>query len=434
MPKVSVIIPLYNVGHDIDRCLASVCGQTHRDLEALVVDDASTDECAELAHAWETRDERVRVISHEHNSGLHLARKTGVAAMRGTYALFLDSDDEFCDETVIERLVAEMERDPVDVLRFGLEAVAIDGTSEDEARQLSAWSSVPMERLTGNEAARRAFLSDEHNVLPWHVTHRVFAAPVLTEAFSRMVGERLERAEDAYEYLVISSLAKSERAVCDIVGYRYYLGGGVMNARALPASKFHAQADAIRACYEAAEAYAADLADENFKVYATDLKRKLLETVGTMWHERVADLDKPQAAHDLALLLGVDETCAELFRFVRDRAYEFVAAGSVPSPDDELFLLLGLANLTHGMGVGAGPEHERAEAMRTVALGHVSELLAPRAALEAARSEAEARSALLEEQLRNVQGSVSFRIGKNLTAPVRAARSLVAGRGHSHEH
>lgn len=422
MPTVSVVIPLYNTGRDLERCLASVLGQTHQDLEAIVVDDASTDSSLDVARAWAARDQRVRVVAHERNQGLHLARKSGVAAAQGDYVLFLDSDDELCDATVLERLLAQMQRDPVDVLRFGLEAVPIEGTPADAARQLSAWSSVSMRRLDGREAARLAFAASEKNVLPWHVTHRLFAAGIVARAFELMTGERLERAEDAYEYLVIASLAKSERDACDIVGYRYYLGGGVMNSRPLMADAFLAQCASLRACYAAALDYAASTGDALLLSCATDLKRKLLETAGTMWHDRVAAVDKPAAALALADLLGVDETCAELYRLVRDRAYEFVAAGSPASADDELFLLLGLANLVHGMDHEPSPEHERAEALRTTALGHVGELLTPRSELEAER----ARSALLEEQLSGMAGSVSFSIGRAVTAPLRMVRSIIS--------
>lgn len=430
MPTVSVVIPLYNTGRDLERCLASVLGQTHQDLEAIVVDDASTDGSLDVAQAWAARDQRVRVVAHERNQGLHLARKSGVAAAQGDYVLFLDSDDELCDATVLERLVAQMQRDPVDVLRFGLEAVPIEGTPADAARQLSAWSSVSVGRLDGREAARLAFAASEKNVLPWHVTHRLFAAGIVARAFELMTGERLERAEDAYEYLVIASLAKSERDACDIVGYRYYLGGGVMNSRPLMADAFLAQCASLRACYAAALDYAASTGDALLLSCATDLKRKLLETAGTMWHDRVAAVDKPAAALALADLLGVDETCAELYRLVRDRAYEFVAAGSPASADDELFLLLGLANLVHGMDHEPSPEHERAEALRTTALGHVGELLTPRSELEAER----ARSALLEEQLSGMAGSVSFSIGRAVTAPLRVVRSIATGGKRTQQH
>lgn len=423
MPTVSIVIPLYNTGRDLERCLASVLDQTHRALEAIVVDDASTDDSLDVAREWAARDQRVRVVVHERNQGLHLARKSGVAAAQGDYLLFLDSDDELCDATVLERLVAQMEQDPVDVLRFGLEAVPIEGTPADAARQLSAWSSVAMGRLDGREAVRLAFAASENNVLPWHVTHRLFAADLAARAFDLMTGERLERAEDAYEYLVIASLAISERDACDIVGYRYYLGGGVMNSRPLEADAFLAQCASLRACYAAALDYAASSGDALMLSCATDFKRKLLETAGTMWHDRVAAQDKPATALALADLLGVDETCAELFRLVRDRAYEFVATGSPVPTDDELFLLLGMANLVHGMAHEDGPEHERAEALRTTALGHVGELLVPRSELEAERS----RSALLEEQLSAMAGSVSFSIGRAVTAPLRMVRSIVLG-------
>ena len=62
-PLVSVVVPAYNAAWSLDETLASVCAQTYRDIEVLVVDDGSTDSTAEVATAWSRRDARVRLIS-----------------------------------------------------------------------------------------------------------------------------------------------------------------------------------------------------------------------------------------------------------------------------------------------------------------------------------------------------------------------------------
>ena len=428
MPKVSIIIPLYNVEQVVARCLDSVCAQAHGDLEIIVVDDASTDGSPDVACQYAERDGRVRVIRHERNRGLHLARMTGVRAMTGAYALLLDSDDALCDETVIEKLVSEVRRDPVDVLRFGLEAVPIDGTSQDEARQLSAWSNAPKGTLTGKEAACLAFAAESHNELPWHVTHRLFRADMLREAFSRMSTERLERAEDAYEYFVMTDVMGLERDACDIMGYRYYLGGGVMNARGLTLEGFLSQAAAIRDCYEAAASYAARSDDPDYAILAADLRHKLLETIGTMWHDRVSSGDKPTAALELARLIGPDEAGTELYRFVRDRAYHHLDHRSYPKPGDELLLLLGVARSVEVSEQEGSAEYERYAAMRSIAEQHVRDLLVPQGETGSLAQELDderRRSAFLKEQLDDVVGSVSFRIGRALTALPRHARDLL---------
>ena len=94
MPVVSVVIPAFNRTDTILRSVTSVVAQTFADWEAIVVDDGSTDDTAAIATGF---DPRIRIIRQE-NQGLSAARNTGVAAARGEYLAFLDSDDEWRPE------------------------------------------------------------------------------------------------------------------------------------------------------------------------------------------------------------------------------------------------------------------------------------------------------------------------------------------------
>lgn len=91
-PVLSVVVPAYNVAEYLPACLDSLLDQTLRDLEVIVVDDASPDECGEIADSYAARDPRV-VVLHTQNQGVGPARNTGVAAARGRYLAFVDSDD-----------------------------------------------------------------------------------------------------------------------------------------------------------------------------------------------------------------------------------------------------------------------------------------------------------------------------------------------------
>jgi len=91
MPAVSVVIPSFNRGHLIRACLASVLAQSFRDLEVIVVDDASTDDTREQVLSMP--DSRVRYIAHTQNQGGAAARNTGIRASGAEFVAFLDSDD-----------------------------------------------------------------------------------------------------------------------------------------------------------------------------------------------------------------------------------------------------------------------------------------------------------------------------------------------------
>lgn len=107
MPTVSVIIPTYNRANPLQRTLDSVLEQTYDDLEAIVVDDASTDETAAVMESYD--DPRVTFVQHETNEGGSAARNTGIEHAAGEYVAFLDSDDEWRPRK-LERQVDLLER------------------------------------------------------------------------------------------------------------------------------------------------------------------------------------------------------------------------------------------------------------------------------------------------------------------------------------
>ncbi|QLG60375.1 glycosyltransferase family 2 protein [Halorarum salinum] len=107
MPTVSVIIPTYNRAEPLRRTLDSVLAQTYDDLEAIVVDDASSDGTASVMESYD--DPRVTFIQHETNQGGSAARNTGIEHASGEYMAFLDSDDEWLPRK-LERQVDLLER------------------------------------------------------------------------------------------------------------------------------------------------------------------------------------------------------------------------------------------------------------------------------------------------------------------------------------
>ena len=92
MPRISVVVPIYDVEMYLSECLRSLAAQTTRDLEVVMVDDGSSDDSAAIAERFAARDRRFRLITQA-NAGLGHARNTGVAAAGGELLAFVDSDD-----------------------------------------------------------------------------------------------------------------------------------------------------------------------------------------------------------------------------------------------------------------------------------------------------------------------------------------------------
>ena len=102
---ITVIIPVYNIMDCLERCVNSVCAQTYRNLEILLVDDGSTDGTGELCDRLAQGDERIRVF-HKPNGGSSSARNLGIDRAQGEYLGFVDSDD-FIEPDMYERLMEQ---------------------------------------------------------------------------------------------------------------------------------------------------------------------------------------------------------------------------------------------------------------------------------------------------------------------------------------
>ncbi len=102
-PLVSVIVPCYKVEKYLPNCIESVINQTYDNLELILVDDGSPDNCGEICDGYAAKDSRIKVV-HKQNGGLSSARNAGMKVMTGDFVTFLDSDD-FLHEEALHILV-----------------------------------------------------------------------------------------------------------------------------------------------------------------------------------------------------------------------------------------------------------------------------------------------------------------------------------------
>lgn len=117
MIKISVIIPIYNVGFYLQECVNSVIKQTYKNLEIILVDDGSTDECPNICDTYAKQYSNVKVV-HKQNGGLSDARNVGILNSTGDYLLFLDADDFWKDSTAVQSLVDRINLTHADLLNY----------------------------------------------------------------------------------------------------------------------------------------------------------------------------------------------------------------------------------------------------------------------------------------------------------------------------
>ena len=99
----SVIVPVYNVEKYLEQCVGSITNQTYRDIEVILVDDGSVDNSSKICDDLAKKDGRIKVI-HKANEGLSEARNVGLSIATGKYVMFVDSDDFWENDKVLEKL------------------------------------------------------------------------------------------------------------------------------------------------------------------------------------------------------------------------------------------------------------------------------------------------------------------------------------------
>ena len=113
-PLVSIIVPVYNVQNSVARCLESICAQTWKNIEVILVNDGSRDESFSICEQFREKDPRI-VLVDKSNSGVSETRNCGMSLARGKYVQFVDSDD-YLDPDFTERLVTAAEANNADLV------------------------------------------------------------------------------------------------------------------------------------------------------------------------------------------------------------------------------------------------------------------------------------------------------------------------------
>lgn len=114
---ISIIVPVYNVERFLPKCIESLISQTYKDIEIILVDDGSPDDCGRICDEYAKKDNRIKVI-HQINKGVSAARNVALAQAQGDYIAFCDPDD-FCAEDMYEKMLAAMEDSDADLVTCG---------------------------------------------------------------------------------------------------------------------------------------------------------------------------------------------------------------------------------------------------------------------------------------------------------------------------
>lgn len=121
--KISIIIPTYNVGAYIGKCLDSILAQTFTDYVVYVVDDCSTDNTIDILGSYSSTDARIKIVEKEINSGPSISRNMGISIAKGEYITFVDGDDCYLSNSALRDMLIAAEKNGADCVCCGYKTI-----------------------------------------------------------------------------------------------------------------------------------------------------------------------------------------------------------------------------------------------------------------------------------------------------------------------
>lgn len=169
---ITLIVPIYNVEQYLPRCIESIIAQTYSELEIILVDDGSPDQCGKICDDYALKDSRIKVI-HKSNGGLSDARNAGLDNMTGAFVAFIDSDD-WIDRDWCEKLVDNMHKFNADVSICGIISERFN-TNSNQTNIITKEYGINPFYETGLDMMRRYFCSS------WVAWDKIYRASIFND-------------------------------------------------------------------------------------------------------------------------------------------------------------------------------------------------------------------------------------------------------------
>ena len=268
-PAISIVVPAYNKEPYIKQCMDSLINQTLKDIEIIVVDDASTDNTLQILRDYEHKDSRVKIIAKALNGGLHMARKTAVEATTGDYVLFVDADDEIELKTC-EVLYSYASSHPADILHFGVSIHPEGKSEEDFAYRYDQMFAQTNGDQSGDNIIKSSFSSNLAHWVPWSMLTALFKGDLIRASFEKTVSTRLTKVEDAYEYFVTASSANTLKDLTAFRALKYHIGRGISGRSKISVERFSTEQQYIKDVVNAFCDFAGDFVDDSNGAFVND--------------------------------------------------------------------------------------------------------------------------------------------------------------------
>ena len=372
-PYFSVVIPTYNAEKFIERAVGSLTCQAFEDFEVVVVDDASADSTAHILQRLAEDDQRVRYFIQSRNKGTLAARARGVAETKDNYILLMDQDDELTADA-LEKLYPLVEKANADIVHFGVKVVPENEGAKGAAKGSEVWLNPTPRELFGEDILKMQFCEDGN--FDFMVHHKAFRAELAKKAWPVFSCEHICAADDFLMSFILCTYAQSYVALADSKYYVYHLGAGETYSDDYD---FH---DWKRICDIEAKAFAlikdfvkkaeSKVARHDWDERVFDCQEKLIEHIMNEMHDKLP-VSEANRCIDYALQSwNADAVAGELWRFVRDRAYDDLVNNNSPNKDVILKTLVNQAK--HAECCAEKSSNKRYFQMKEIAKVHLGDL------------------------------------------------------------
>ncbi len=301
-PKVSIIIPIYNVEKYLERSVNSVINQSFKDLEIILVDDESPDNCPDMCESFKEADSRIKVI-HKKNGGLGLARNSGLDVATGDYVFFLDSDD-YIDLDTIECMYNAAISNDADFVRVDNYRESLDGRILNE-------SYVPpmREGVYDKEELRQDLLFPQFGMAPTDTADKYVSCSVWRNLYRkdiidaeniRFVSEREMISEDIPFNL--DFMMRADRAYVINRKFYHYIVNDSSLTQSYKADRFNKELDLYRGLEKRLTEYGVyEPCEERMKRFLMTRARNSIK------RELIGNTDKAKAKENVKKILGTQE-------------------------------------------------------------------------------------------------------------------------------
>ena len=288
-PKISIVIPVYNVEKYLNTCIDSVINQTFTDIEIVCVNDGSTDNSLTILDDYCKKDNRIVVVDCKENGGLLVARKKGVEAASGEYMVFLDSDD-YVDANLCQFIADITEKVDADIIHFSAD-VASDKSASDYTGLKNALK--PFEKeLYNDDILENAFVKRTFATQVWA---KIYKKELCKKVYELMPDEHCYVGEDVLAMFFLTMFAKKYVGIKTPPYYFYRYGLGVSGKSSINLSKFEMYAKMSNWAEFTADYLEKHGANAVQKTAYENLKNRLFADCCDIYDRRVKVSDKTQA-------------------------------------------------------------------------------------------------------------------------------------------